>query len=310
MPRTDGASGVAGNWPVAFFARRLQHPVGPCYACIMAGSSTFQIRQSTTAVLRALVSQYPAVVLVRGGTKRVQQGARQVTIAPDSIGVLPAHVPLTIENQPSACGPYAASLLIPAAEIVENLRKEGFAEGDPCKTTSHDRALAAFERATTALEDPLTPMRLRDHAVREVLLWLGEEGIGFGPARPLSLPNRLRLALSKQPDAAWRSADAARAMAVSEATLRRRLAADGTSFGDVLADVRMTHALGLLQSGDLAINRIALEVGYASPSRFAVRFRARFGISPSAIRSAKPHLTARNERIGTVKDLSGTASRG
>jgi AraC-like DNA-binding protein len=250
------------------------------------------------------------VVLVRGGTKRVQQGARQVTITPASMGVLPAQVPLTIENRPSLSGPYVASLLVPAPGILDSLRNEGFADGDPCKTTRHDRAIAAFERAVTALDDPLTPSRLRDHAVREVLLWLGDEGIGFGPARPLSLTNRLRFTLSKNPDAPWRSADAARGLAVSEATLRRRLAADGTSFGDLLADVRMTHALGLLQTSDLAINRIALDVGYASASRFAVRFKARFGISPSAIRHAKPQVAPQNERIGTAKDLSGTALQG
>ena len=90
----------------------------------MASSSTFHIRQSSTALFRALVSQYPAVILVRAGTKRVQQGTRLVTISPASIGVLPAHVPLTIENQPSLTGPYAASLLIPAIGI-------GFAVQDP-----------------------------------------------------------------------------------------------------------------------------------------------------------------------------------
>lgn len=276
----------------------------------MASSSTFHIRQSSTALFRALVSQYPAVILVRAGTKRVQQGTRLVTISPASIGVLPTHVPLTIENQPSLTGPYAASLLIPAESILDSLRKEALPDGDPCKTTRHDRALAAFERALTVLEDPLTPDRLRNHAVREVLLWLGEEGIGFGPVRPVSLTNRLRSALSKDPDTPWRSADAARALAVSEATLRRRLAADGTSFGDLLVDVRMTHALGLLQTSDLAINRIALEVGYASASRFAVRFKARFGVSPSAIRSPTQPTRAGIERIGTVKDPSGTAEQG
>lgn len=276
----------------------------------MASSSTFHIRQSSTALFRALVSQYPAVILVRAGTKRVQQGTRLVTISPASIGVLPAHVPLTIENQPSLTGPYAASLLIPAESILDSLRKEALPDGDPCKTTCHDRALAAFERALTVLEDPLTPDRLRNHAVREVLLWLGEEGIGFGPVRPVSLTNRLRSALSQDPDTPWRSADAARALAVSEATLRRRLAADGTSFGDLLVDVRMTHALGLLQTSDLAINRIALEVGYASASRFAVRFKARFGVSPSAIRSPTQPARTGIERIGTVKDPSGTAEQG
>ncbi len=275
----------------------------------MTRSSTFQIRQFNTAILRALVSEYPAVVLVREGMKRVKHGAGYVTIRRGSMGVLPARVPLTIENFPASSGPYVASLLIPAAEVLEGLRKDGFPEGDPCKTTSHDRTIAALERAMAALEDPLTPERLRIHAVREVLLWLAEDGIGFGPVRRPSMADRLRIAISQEPDAPWRSAEAARALAVSEATLRRRLAADGTSFGDLLTDVRMTHALGLLQSSDFAINRIALEVGYASASRFALRFKARFGISPSAIRGDIAGLEAQNERIGTENDPTGTAMR-
>ena len=40
----------------------------------------------------------------------------------------------------------------------------------------------------------------------------------------------------------------------------------------------------LLQSTDLSILRIAEAVGYKSQSRFAARFRARFGFAPSAIR--------------------------
>lgn len=276
----------------------------------MANSSAFQIRQFTRALMRSLVSEHPALVLVRNGSKWVEQRGRQCTVKANSIGVLPAQVPLTIENRPSPSGPYTASLLLPAVDILESLHADGVPEGDPCRTTSNDRAIAAFERAVTALDDPLTPERLRRHAVREVLLWLAEEGMGFGPAHRPSLANRLRFTLARQPDAPWRAVDAARALAVSEATLRRRLAADGTSFGDLLADVRMVHALGLLQSTDLSITRIALDVGYASASRFAVRFRSRFGISPSQIRSADRHPGGLNERIGTRKDRIGTSPPG
>lgn len=46
----------------------------------------------------------------------------------------------------------------------------------------------------------------------------------------------------------------------------------------------MNRALGLLQGSDLPVAMVAAEVGYASPSRFALRFRARFGLSPGAIR--------------------------
>jgi len=57
-----------------------------------------------------------------------------------------------------------------------------------------------------------------------------------------------------------------------------------------------------LQTTELPINQIALDCGYQSPSRFSVRFRKRFGISPSAIR------TQSNEQNGTENDRIGTAS--
>ena len=93
-------------------------------------------------------------------------------------------------------------------------------------------------------------------------------------------------------------------MAMSEATLRRRLAADGTSFSALLTDLRMTRALGMLQTTDLPVGTIAAEVGYASASRFALRFRDRFGVSPSAIRDLPDRSGTEVDRASTTGDLS------
>jgi len=65
------------------------------------------------------------------------------------------------------------------------------------------------------------------------------------------------------------------------------LAAEGASLNDLLVDTRMSFAMKLLQSTDHPINRIALAVGYESASRFAIRFRERFGFPPTAIRGHK-----------------------
>lgn len=51
-----------------------------------------------------------------------------------------------------------------------------------------------------------------------------------------------------------------------------------------MIDVRMTSALRLLQGTDWPISLIASQVGYESASRFAERFRKRFGFAPTAIR--------------------------
>nr|WP_255528512.1 helix-turn-helix transcriptional regulator [Ramlibacter pallidus] len=82
----------------------------------------------------------------------------------------------------------------------------------------------------------------------------------------------------------WTAALAAERLAMSEATLRRRLGVEGTTFGQVLADARMAQAMTLLQSTDRAVSHIAWDVGYASASRFSVRLRDRFGFAPSAVR--------------------------
>ena len=49
----------------------------------------------------------------------------------------------------------------------------------------------------------------------------------------------------------------------------------------------MTHAPILLQSTVVLVLDVGLAVGYDSAPRFAVRFRERFGFSPSAIRGQK-----------------------
>ena len=73
---------------------------------------------------------------------------------------------------------------------------------------------------------------------------------------------------------------------MSEATLRRKLAKVGTTLTDIIIDVRMTMALFMLQSTDRSITEISFAVGYESPSRFAMRFRSRFGFAPSELRRA------------------------
>jgi AraC-like DNA-binding protein len=53
---------------------------------------------------------------------------------------------------------------------------------------------------------------------------------------------------------------------------------------ELLVDVRMSLALTLLQATSLPVTQIAMNAGYESPSRFAVRFRQRFGFAPTAVR--------------------------
>ncbi|MCX8508697.1 MAG: helix-turn-helix domain-containing protein, partial [Rhodobacteraceae bacterium] len=110
----------------------------------------------------------------------------------------------------------------------------------------------------------------------------------LAPLAPMSLSDRLRALLIASPDRGWTAAEAARALAMSAPTLRRHLATEGAGFATLLQDVRMTHALALLQTSQQPVAMIAAAVGYDSPSRFAARFRARFAAAPHEIRKEMP----------------------
>jgi len=251
----------------------------------MDSAIVLSIRQFSRATFSAVHNDRSALIRVRTGLKRVRTDRGAMEIGPGALAVMAPLTPMSIENTPDQAVPYTAQLLVIPEALAHSVRAE-VGDGDPLRVTRTDRVLAAFDRAVAFMQDATVSGHLKSHAVREVLLWLGEEGIGFGRPRAPALSDRLRSLISAEPDRDWRAFEACTALAVSEATLRRHLAAEGTSFSALLADVRMGVALALLQSSDLAVNRIALEVGYTCASRFALRFRKRFGLAPSAIRRA------------------------
>ncbi len=149
----------------------------------------------------------------------------------------------------------------------------------------HAGFYGAFTDSAQAIVEPGgIPDAIARHRLGELLLWLDLAGGRFALPRPAGFSDRVRDLLSADPARDWASARLCDALGVSEATLRRKLAAEKWSFQSLLIDVRMSIAMQLLQSTDLSILRIAEAVGYESQSRFAVRFRARFGFAPSAIR--------------------------
>lgn len=142
----------------------------------------------------------------------------------------------------------------------------------------------SFRRALTAVEDAGIPLEVARHRVAEMLLWIGMYGGRFAQGEALTLTVKLRRLIGQELARDWSAAAIAAALAMSEATMRRKLAAEGCSLSEILADARMSFALKLLQSTIRPVSQIAFDVGYPTPSHFAVSFRKRFGFPPSAIR--------------------------
>lgn len=78
---------------------------------------------------------------------------------------------------------------------------------------------------------------------------------------------------------------AAQRLHLSSRTLKRRLAEQNTTFGDLLEEVRKRDTLQLLINTNRSIEDIALQVGYADPSNFRRAFRRWTGESPTDYRA-------------------------
>ncbi|MCZ4500691.1 MAG: Transcriptional regulator, AraC family [Marmoricola sp.] len=72
----------------------------------------------------------------------------------------------------------------------------------------------------------------------------------------------------------------AAALLVADRTLRRRLAAEGTSFQGVLDDVRAALAARLLATGSLSVAEVAVRLGYADATTFIRAYRRWHGTTP------------------------------
>jgi AraC-like DNA-binding protein len=79
-------------------------------------------------------------------------------------------------------------------------------------------------------------------------------------------------------------ASIARTLAVSRRTLSRRLGDEGTSFRDILNDVRREFACALLQDRSLSVGDIAFFLQYSEPAAFHRAFRRWTGPPPRDFR--------------------------
>jgi AraC-like DNA-binding protein len=74
----------------------------------------------------------------------------------------------------------------------------------------------------------------------------------------------------------------ANAAGINKRTLQRRLAKCGTSFTQLLTEVRIDLAEQWIQGQDYSISEIAARLGYNDPANFSRAFRRVIGVSPSA----------------------------
>lgn len=256
-------------------------------------------------VLRDLRVDRPMLFLVLSGTKRVTAGGEEFLCGPGDMAVLPARLPLTVVNSPEERAVYRSILVeftdtvrdrcqtllqsVAAPPPAQGLKLSGTAVLHPVRQALAHLLYGVDLPPTPhpaphhpAISDPL----LMEHRLLEVLLALCQAGYAAHvlPASAHTVSCRLRAMVRVAPDTDWTAETVARHLAVSVPTLHRRLRAEGSSLRTLIESVRLEHAHTLLTSGAVStVTEAALRSGYGSPSRFASRFRQRFGTNPSSV---------------------------
>jgi AraC-like DNA-binding protein len=250
--------------------------------------ATGHITQATRLNFTSLTTMLPMIIVVRRGRKIIQSpGYAFVLEAGEAIAIAQGQV-FDFENIPADDGDYEARWLVIEPAIIEAFGEPGGTEPvAPARVLGRmsDGLLQAFEQAVSALcDDGTLPDAVVRHRVMELLAWLKASGLRYTLMQVDSFAARIRRLVGSRPDHGWSSAEISTSLGVSDATLRRRLQDESISLREVLTDIRMTHAMQLLQSSKMPVSEIAASSGFESQSRFAIRFRDRFGFPPSAIR--------------------------
>jgi AraC-like DNA-binding protein len=148
-------------------------------------------------------------------------------------------------------------------------------------TLRFDAPVAAIDFPATDLERQLAGSSNDEHRRLEALLATSEA------ASPTSTTDVVLRTLARMVPAMRPSGErVAIAVGVSRRRLHERLAAEGTRYSDLLADVRCEIARQLLEGTRLPAGDIAATLHYSSPGAFSRAFKEWTGRTPRSVRAA------------------------
>ena len=215
-----------------------------------------------------LVSPVSRLVLADGWVWIENDAAGPATAVSDAFTL----AVIAARFQPQVRGPEEVRLTYPEA-VPAALFEAVF--GAPVRLGAARSGLRPPPEAWTA------PLDRPDPALHATLAALADRAdVRAYAARPTAYAVRLRL-----PDALASGAGGVGAMAdalhLSRRTLQRRLAAEGTRYGDLVDAYRRDEAARLLERG-AAVGDVADRLGYTEPTSFTRAFRRWYGVPPSA----------------------------
>lgn len=231
-----------------------------------------------------------ALVLVIEGSKELVRGGRSVLLTAGRAIGLPAGWTGDVVNVPNdTSGIYRALFVDFPPDLVTRAlrahpgwrRSTGAAARAPAAPSP--LLVEAVAHLAVGLRSEATPRHVIEHRAMEVLLAMGDSGMlaTAGKAIEGSVQDAVRELLRWRPDHPWTAEGLGHELGMSQATLRRRLALEGASLRRLVSEERMALGRVMILEEGSSVGTAAAAAGYASPSRFARRFRKVYGHNPS-----------------------------
>lgn len=241
---------------------------------IRGASSLFTfVTHARERIAGCAFSRASIVVIVEGAKEVVSMG-RHLRFMAGTVLVLPGGWRGDVVNDPDPqTGAYRAIFIDFPDDLVRRAtRTFPLVKTEPRFSLPLDPMLAtAIHHAGEGIASGALPRELMEHRVMEVLIVLGMRGAL--PLKPETMTGRVRALIRWQPDRAWTAELIAGELGTSNATLRRRLADEGTGLREVMTTERIALAKTMLAEDEMSLNEVALAAGYRSTRRFADRLR-------------------------------------
>lgn len=255
-----------------------------------------EVRQSGSATFHQLHTSHFLLLRICSGEKVIIDEAGEKTrVRSGEFAYLRRGERLTVSNLVDDEGLYRAEGFVITEAAIFECRKDMQIEG-PLRTSRagamNEEFSQTFSRLIGALTSGAVSDRIILHRFKELSIWMQEAGVALEPTSPSTVTARLRDLLEADLERSWRSEDAARALGLSESTLRRKLSKENTNFSRELRDARLSKALMLIQTTDRSLAEISFASGFSSQSRFNETFKARFTVAPRTLLGRSGKVTA------------------
>lgn len=256
------------------------------------GTSSLLIQHSELLTNNIFVDK-PELIFIQQGHSLIRHGLQETRVNSGEMLVVNNGHTLSITNSLSENGVFSGAIMSWDSSLFSDVRLHASPFDGALSKVEDIRVIPhvppAFQQSFTETHHSMLwhkslPPTIARHRMIEQLLWLSQLGISYSRQHIETVTQQVRDLLVNNLHKSFTAAEVAEQLMMNEVMLRRRLATENSVLRNLMIDVRMTHALRLLQCTDLAISNIAHQVGYESSSRFAERFRKRFGFAPTSIR--------------------------